>query len=321
MTWAAWRLQRTEALVTAAILAAIALLLVPTGIEMANAYHHDGLSACSGVLSSPFSTCGTATDSFFSRFSALGALVGWLTLVPGLIGVMLAAPCILELESGTYRFAWTQSVTRRRWIAGKLGLAIAVGIASAIFLTLIMTWWREPFVHLQGRLDSSIYDFEGTVVVGYVLFALGLAALTGAIWRRGVPALVVAFAGYFAARIFVDTWLRQRLVAPLGATWKSSTRGPDLSHAWVLAQGPSDSHGHLLAIQQVTCGPVGSGGHLRATISKCVGTPFRPSGFTHAIYQPAGHFWPLQLTETGIFAGLGLVLIGLAVWWTHDRMA
>ena len=46
MTWVSWRLQRTETLIAAAILALIAVLLVPTGIEMANAYDHDGLSAC-----------------------------------------------------------------------------------------------------------------------------------------------------------------------------------------------------------------------------------------------------------------------------------
>ncbi len=321
MTWATWRLQRTEALVAAAILAAIALLLVPTGIEIANAYHHDGLSSCIGSPQTLSQACDAANESFFSRFSALGDLVGWLTLVPGLIGVMLAAPFTLELESGTYRFAWTQSVTRRRWIAGKLGLATASGIAAAIVLTLLMTWWREPFVHLQGRLGSSTFDFEGTVVVGYVLFALGLAALIGAVWRRAVPALVVAFAVYFALRIFFDTWLRQRLVAPLNATWSAAIRngGPNLSHAWVLSEGPSDKQGHLVAIQRV-CFQSGSG-HLHGLISKCAGVPFQRAGYMHAVYQPAGHFWPLQLTETGIFGGAGLVLLALAAWWTHERIS
>ena len=320
MIWAGWRLQRSETLVAAAILAAIAALLVPTGIEIAHAYHRDGLSSCTGsaLLSQ---SCGTATQSFFERFNALGDLIGWLTLVPGLIGVMLAAPFTLELESGTYRFAWTQSITRRRWIAGKLGLAALSGIGAAVVLTLLMTWWRQPFVHLQGRLGSSTFDFEGTVVVGYVLLALGLAALIGAIWRRAVPALVVAFAVYFGLRIFVDTWLRQRLVAPLGATWKASTRGPDLSHAWVINEGPSDSHGRLLAVHRVACFPSGGGSRLHAVISKCVGAPVQGGGYMHAVYQPASHFWPLQLIETGLFAGGGLVLLAVAAWWAHERIA
>ena len=74
-------------------------------------------------------------------------------------------------------------------------------------------------------MENSVFDSEGTVVFGYTLFALGLAAAIGVVWRRAVPALVVAFAGYFAARIFVDTWLRQRLVSPLSKTFPRDERG------------------------------------------------------------------------------------------------
>ena len=128
MTWVSWRLQRTETLIAAAILALIAVLLVPTGIEMANAYHHDGLSACLTQTSSD--GCSQAVEGFTQRFQGLGSLLGWLTLVPGLIGVLLAAPFVLELENGTYRLAWTQSVTRRRWIATKLGVAVGAALIS-----------------------------------------------------------------------------------------------------------------------------------------------------------------------------------------------
>ena len=36
--------------------------------------------------------------------------------------LLLAAPFVIELDSGTYRLYWTQSITRRRWIVTKLGL-------------------------------------------------------------------------------------------------------------------------------------------------------------------------------------------------------
>ena len=42
-------------------------------------------------------------------------------LAPALIGIFWGAPLIArELETGTYRLAWNQSVTRARWIAVKL---------------------------------------------------------------------------------------------------------------------------------------------------------------------------------------------------------
>ena len=168
-----------------------------------------------------------------------------------MIGVLLAAPLTSQLEHGTYRLDWTQSITRGRWLAGKLGLAIATGLViSAAFVALI-TWWRAPFVHLHGRMDNSVYDSEGVVVFGYTLFALGLAAAVGVVWRRAVPALVVAYVAYFASRLFVDTWLRQRLISPLSATFAPNrgARPRPLVGAQRVSERPAraserDSSGH-----------------------------------------------------------------------------
>jgi hypothetical protein len=39
----------------------------------------------------------------------------------------------------------------------------------------------------------------------------------------------------------------------------------------------------------------------------------------HVVYQPQSHFWPLQLTETGLFVGLAAALLAFAAWWTAAR--
>ena len=305
MIWVGWRQQRTEAAIAVAILAMLAAVLVPTGLQMASAYHHDGLSACTGGPSIE-GPCGHAVGAFFARFDQIGNFIAWLTLVPGIIGILLAAPLLVQLEQGTYRLDWTQSITRGRWIAGKLGLAIGAALAASLALTLLITWWRAPFVHLQGRMENSVFDSEGIVVFGYTLFALGLAAVVGVIWRRAVPALVVAFVGYFAARLFVDTWLRQRLVDPLTLTWKNSGREPAaLNHAWVLSEGPVGQAGHPFA--------VASPGAKQA--ANAIPTQFE------AVYHPASHFWPLQIIETALFGGIAIGLLAFAAWWIHERIA
>ena len=252
MIWLGWRLQRTETLITAAVLAAVTALLIPTGIEMASAYHHDGLSACLSVHSL---ACSNAIQTFTSRFESLRNITVWFTFLPGLIGVALAAPLLLDLENGTYRLAWTQSIARRRWIAGKIGLAVAAALVAALVLTLLLTWWRTPWVRVEGRTVPPTYDSEGIVVYGYTLFALGLAMAIGVIWRRAVPSLVVAFLGYFGARIFVDTWLRQRLIKPVSAIWPIEHAGPNLGRAWVLTQQPSDRFGHPVPALAPHCAP------------------------------------------------------------------
>ena len=44
--------------------------------------------------------------------------------VPGLIGMFWGAPLVArEFETGTFRLAWTQGVTRTRWLAAKLAIA------------------------------------------------------------------------------------------------------------------------------------------------------------------------------------------------------
>lgn len=303
MTWVAWRQQRTEALLGVVLVLLVAALLVPSGLQMAAAYRHDGLAACLGQ-NGPF-TCGRAIDSFRSRFGQLEGLTGWLTLLPGLLGVLLAAPFVLQLEHGTYRLDWTQSVTRRRWILTKLGVAVAGTVLfSAVFVAL-STWWRTPFVHLDGRVETASFDSEGLVVFGYTLFALSLALAVGVVWRRAVAALMVAFVGYFAARIFTDVWLRQRLTPPLSVTWKARGADPKvLSHAWVINEQPGDRLGHAVATR---CNSPRS----------CFGLEPR---YMHALFEPASRFWSMQLVEFSLFAGVALVLVAFAGWWTNARV-
>ena len=302
MIWVGWRQQRTETAIAVAILALLAAVLVPTGLQMASAYNHDGLSGCTDPAGP--GACGLAVSAFIARFEQIGNFIAWLTLVPGIIGVLLAAPLLVQLEQGTFRLDWTQSITRGRWIAGKLGLAVGAALVASLALTLLITWWRAPFVHIQGRMESSVFDSEGIVVFGYTMFALGLAAVLGVIWRRAVPALVIAFVGYFAVRLFVDTWLRQRLIDPLTTTWTDKGHEPTaLHHAWVLSENPIGASGNHFAgpspKEVLTAGPI-----------KFV-----------AVYHPASHFWPLQLIETALFGGVALALLAFAAWWIHERTA
>jgi hypothetical protein len=303
MLWVGWRQQRTETVIAAALLALLAVVLVPTGLQLASAYHSDGLAACLGAA--PSHGCQDAMDAFFGRFGHLSDLLAWMTLVPGVLGLLLAAPLVTQLEHGTHRLDWTQSITRGRWLAGKVGLAVATAVGGAILLTLLITWWRTPFAHLQGRVSNSTYDSEGTVVAAYALFALGLSAAIGVVWRKAVPSFAVGFAGYFAARLWVDTWLRQRLVKPVSLTWPIQRGGPNLNTAWVIEQYPVGRNG--VGLHQFSCQHNGGG---------ACALPKGAVQFMHAVYHPASHFWALQIRETALFGVAGAALLAFAAWWT-----
>ena len=311
MTWLAWRLQRTETLVAVGILALLAALLVPTGITMANSYHNNGLASC--LAPNPGYDCVQKIGEFQSRFQALNFIANWFTLVPGVLGVLLAAPFVLELEQGTYRLAWTQSITRRRWLAVKLGLLVVAGVLASVGLIALITWWRTPLTNLGGRLDTGTYDTTGSVAVGYTLFALGLGVALGALWRRTAASLTVAFVGYFAVRILDDYWLRNQLATPLKATWRGVQLPRYLDNANILSQTIT-VNGRVIQSVSSSGGVIGAHAQLAAPGS---GT----NAVSHAIYQPASFFWTLQLRETALFTAIAALLILFAAWWTQRQAA
>jgi phosphotransferase system glucose/maltose/N-acetylglucosamine-specific IIC component len=321
MIWVGWRQQRVETLIAAAMVAVLAAVAIPAGIHMASVYTHEGLSAC--VRSPNPTTCGIPVSSFLFRFNGLNLLFVWSSLVPALAALLFAAPFVLDLDNGTHRLYWTQSITRRRWIVTKLTLSVVALVVVTGCLVALTTWSRAPLDHLNGRMSSNVYDIEGVVPLAYALFVLGVAVAIGALWRRAVPALLVAFVVYVIGRAFMDSWLRQRLLSPVKTTWLASTPGPNLNNALVIDQFASNEHGVQL------------GGSLRST-STCSGhvagflshtstcVQAYPRGvhvYMTALYQPASRFWELQGVEFGIVAGIGVLLILAAAWWTQRRIA
>lgn len=314
MTWLSWRQQRTETLITAGLLALLGVAFIPSGIHMADLFAQQHIGRC---VNRQTDACSFIIGNYANSGGFIRSLLtgGWLNLIPGLIGVALAVPLLLDLENGTVRLAWTQSITRRRWIATKGSLAIGTVLAAGAGFSVLFTWYQQPFDRIWGHWDE--FGFEGIVPLAYMLFAIGLALGIGVLWRRTAAAMVVAFGAYVAARLFVQNWLRQRLVTPLSATWGPHASGPSISHAWVITEGPSDRAGHLfsdnsnviqLCARASGTGPKGGRGLDPACMAR------HGAGFTHLVYQPASRFWEIQSLEFALFGGIALVLLAFATW-------
>jgi hypothetical protein len=309
--WLSWRLQRSESILVLAGLLLLAGLFVPAGLHLASAYTHYGVAACAGRQTR---ACQEAIGAFADHAGPLRGGLGWFNLLPGLIGVALSAPLVLELEHGTAVFAWTQGITRGRWLGTKLALAMATAVVAGAAYSLLIGWARGPLDTVFGRFSDSVFDFEGIVPIAYFLFALGLGLAVGVVWRRTAPAMVVAFLAYFGSRIFVDTWLRQRFVTPLTVTWGPKVPGPNLDRAWILVEGPSNRAGQVFsgsfpALQR--CASSAPGG-LKAVNQSCLAR--LGADYNHAVYQPASRFWEFQGIETALFGGIALLLISFAAW-------
>jgi hypothetical protein len=69
------------------------------------------------------SGCDIIVRHFQNEFDGWLKAVRGLAVLPALAGLFVGAPLLArELEQGTHRFAWTQGVTRRRWLLSKTAL-------------------------------------------------------------------------------------------------------------------------------------------------------------------------------------------------------
>jgi hypothetical protein len=107
-----------------------------------------------------------------------------------------------EIETGTYRLAWTQSVSRLRWVSTKLALVLGVTAAATLGLSLIAVWTFRPLLPVLGnRFRGGWFDVQGIAPAAYMTFALVAGACIGAIWRRTIPSMAATTVVYAVARI------------------------------------------------------------------------------------------------------------------------
>jgi hypothetical protein len=313
MVWLAWRQHRLESAVAAGLISLLAVLFVLSGLQAAHAYDALGIGHCLGARPR---ACALALDEYDRRFAWMGTLRPWLNFVPAIVGVLLAAPLVLELEQGTYRLAWTQGVGRGRWLSARFGYVLLAAVVAGTVTSLLFTWWRRPFDPVSGRLEPSVFDLEGVVPVAYVLFAVALVVAIGALTRRTALAVAGGFVAFLAIRLAVMIWLRPHYLAPLRATFAVKAREPSSGRDWMLGAAIVDRAGHPFDPGALfgLC-PPGSGGGDPAAC-------FRRHGVLNQIvYHPAGRFWLFQAIEFALFAGASVALVAVAVWAIRRRVA
>jgi hypothetical protein len=324
MRWLTWRQHRAEMLGGLLLLAALAAVLVVTGLPMHAAYTDQGVAACvagAGVAED----CEVLLQQFAGRYVGLGDQLSLLTVLPALAGVFIGAPLLgRELEHGTWRLAWAQGVTRTHWLAVKLALLTAAVTVLTVGFTALMTWWRGPLDGIQGRFDGAAYNFEGVVPTASAVFAFALGTLAGTLARRTIPAMALTFFGYWILWIPLVLVARPRFLAPLERTFDPAAatattnagRGAlGAGQDWILDSGLIDRAGHRLTLTQET-----------AMLAAARDADISKTAYLHQhgirsleVYQPGDRFWTFQLIEAGLLVALAAVLLATAVWLVHRR--
>ncbi|MEU1377721.1 hypothetical protein ABZ442_29325 [Streptomyces triculaminicus] len=254
------------------------------------------------------SGCGFSSDAvstFRAHFGDPLHFIGlFVELLPLLIGLFVAGPMIgREMESGTYRLAWTQSVSPGRWLAVRMAVPAVAALAGLSLLSAAYTWtWRAvPARTLPEEWWSRSYDMLGAVPVAHALLALAVGALVGLALKRTLAAMGGTLVTYLALAGGLES-LRPRLTGPVT---ELSPEMPGLikGDAWILERG-------LIAR---------SGGRVPEPDCKVGVSPQRCAEQHDATgwyldYHPSSHLWTLQWTEAAIALALAALAAGAAMW-------
>ncbi len=332
MIWLTWRQFRAQTVVAASLLALLAIAFAVTGPQLAHLYGTT-VATCNALHD-----CQNAINAFQSEDSFLQSLIRLVMEAgPALIGIFWGAPLIArELEAGTQRLAWTQSVTRFRWLAVKLSLGGLASMAAAGLLSLMVTWWSSPLDRAgHDLLYPSVFGERGIVPVGYAAFAFALGVAAGLLIRHTVPAMAGTLAVFAAVQVGFALRIRFHLMPPLRLTsalnmaWVtqlgiSGPAGrpslsvvitPNLPGAWISSSQVTSAAG------SISLGPSPAGCGRNATYSACTAAIARLHLRQVIIYQPGSRFWALQWYETAIYLALALALAGFCVWWVRRRVS
>ncbi len=337
MIWLTWRQFRGSAVVVLGALAVAAVVLAVTGPQLAETLRTSG----EGFFTQ-LSTDGNKKAVFFVGTSLAYA-------VPAIVGAFWGAPMVArELEAGTHRLVWNQSITRTRWLASKLGL-VALGAVAAGSIGLVMTWWAGPLddAIAQGYTDNSpfseprlwpdLFGARGVVPIGMTVLALLIGVAAGLVVRRTVAAMALTLATVVAIQIVMPVLVQAHLMTPESLTTTITSEnirgflmsgdegGPDpqiqvevtAGHpgAWTIANrtlGPDGGTVRYLPAWATACAPDPRADP--ATVDACF-QKLADEGYRQQVdYQPASRFWNLQLRETGLLLVLAGLLTGFCFW-------
>jgi hypothetical protein len=339
MIWLTWRQFRVQAMVAAAVLGALTIAFAVTGPNLIHLYRTSGIPTCAAD-----GTCDTLRVTFIKEvtddptYVALYFLgIAVLYFAPAILGMFWGAPLVTrELETGTLRLTFNQSVTRTRWIAVKLGLVGAATAALAGLFSLLITWWASPIDRaaalpgdgqaLPNRFVPLIFGARDIVPIGYAVFAFVLGVTAGVLVRRTLPAMAVTLVAVATIQFLMPATVRPHLIPAahtitafdtqaiarikvVGTQYMTVSAPVNIPGAWIIDNqtitpagqpftGPPPPACLIPANSEQPCNAAIDQLHLRQRVT----------------YQPADRYWTFQWFETALFLVLAATLAALAVW-------
>jgi ABC-type transport system involved in multi-copper enzyme maturation permease subunit len=337
LIWMSWRQFRGQAVVGVIALAVLAAYIVYLGVDIRGAYE-DYRAQCAGG-----DDCAGPMGQFSLDYeNTLLYLAGVLALVPGLLGMFWGAPLVTrELETGTQRLVWNQSVTRPRWLLTKL---LVVGTACMVVAgaaSLLLTWAAAPVDNVaDNRFSTVMFGARFLPPIAYAAFAFVLGTVIGLVVRRTVPAMALTLVAFLIFQFLVPNMVRphlmpaEHLVKPMTvsaineAKSLGSITGAPVLNGLSVPQGWITDVSELMTAQgkpldekrfndcymnaPKTGATEGPYGDIAVCLSKL-------DLHVDIAYQPWNRYWAFQFLESGFYLLMAGVLIGVAMWRIQRR--
>ncbi|SFK32338.1 ABC transporter permease [Amycolatopsis sacchari] len=322
MIWVSWRRQRVQ------LLTLLGLLVVGAGIIalLRSSMIHDinslGLGRCVTQAAPECSTDrpGTFREAWTDRLNLGQAAI---LCLPVLIGVFIGAPLFArELEQGTHVLAFTQSVSRTRWMFSKLAVALAPALIVLIALQYLVSWLLSAAGLLGPRASGAFhflnFGIEQASPVAYTLFAFAFGAFLGVVSRRTLVAMTGTLGAFVVAR-FALSGLAAHLVTPEhleagpgGNVAELQGGGMTIARGWLDTAGrPVAADTARALLQACKSAPDGSP-RTQEEFLACL--PQSGLGKQYLSFIPESQAWQLHLIDASIFGGLAVALLAGTAW-------
>jgi hypothetical protein len=216
MLWVTWRQDRGLLITVSIVFCAAVAGLLMTGLRIHRDYAL--LRACRPAISP---ACQGLSNFFNSTDWHQGQFVHVAVQAAPVLVAMFAGPPVVarELETRTFRYAWTQGIGRVRWTVAKLALLGSALTVLAFAISQLLTWFYAPFMTTQQLTDltPTVFDTSGLSYAAWTLTAFGLGAFLGALVRRTIAAMAVTLAVYVGLAAL--TWFYLRNHYPVSTYW------------------------------------------------------------------------------------------------------
>jgi ABC-type multidrug transport system fused ATPase/permease subunit len=254
-----------------------------------------------------------------------------LLFIPCLFGIVFGAPLVAgEFDQHTNRLAWTQGISRTKWLVSKWFTVLIVLVLLVTLLTLVAQWWvgrtfeQLPFQLVQtvgvgqvGHIQPQFFPITGLAPIGYTAFAFSLGAASGVVARKVSWAIAGTVVLYAVVALLMVTTIRPNLAPQVfvSSSGQPGAGGAPPAEVRLGAWNLGVAYVYAPSAPNVANSP-----SAQTVAQRCENKVARffdcleANGIEQGTYfQPSSHYWELQWWESAILVSSSALLLGVAI--------